>query len=192
MIRPGTSVNRPAMTSAPEKIRIMIRRWSATRWRCACHTPSGDRDQREDREQMDGAPWTPELDLLNPERADCHAKHQQHPDPADGAVRQRSLGRRELSEPQHEGRHRRQSVDGDRRCGIEQWCETQIARLLSPSADPTRRLDQTAALPSGTVSASDGISMRYFNDMLRTGYRRPCRCCGCLPPPPGAARSRAR
>src|SRR6202165_3871091 len=41
MMRPGTSVNAPAMTRAPRKREIMARRCSATRWRCAAHTASG-------------------------------------------------------------------------------------------------------------------------------------------------------
>jgi hypothetical protein len=37
---------------------------------------------------------------------------------------QRSLWRRELDHPQHESRHRREGVDGDRRRGIQQWRKT--------------------------------------------------------------------
>ena len=41
MTRPGSSVNRPAMTSAPVKMPIIALRWRWTRWRRACTTASG-------------------------------------------------------------------------------------------------------------------------------------------------------
>jgi hypothetical protein len=41
MMRPGTSVNRPATTSAPVKMAIMALRCRSTRWRRACTTASG-------------------------------------------------------------------------------------------------------------------------------------------------------
>ena len=46
-------------------------------------------DWRKDRKQMNGAEWPDQADLMNPERADRDRKHQHHPDPADGPVRQR-------------------------------------------------------------------------------------------------------
>jgi hypothetical protein len=42
MIRPGSNVNRPAITSAPAKVKIITRRCPLTSWRCARHTPSGN------------------------------------------------------------------------------------------------------------------------------------------------------
>ena len=52
MMRPGTNVKSPAITSAPEKMPIIVKRWRRTR------VPNADRHrgQREDREQMDRAP----------------------------------------------------------------------------------------------------------------------------------------
>ena len=62
-------------------------------------------------------------DLVDPERTDGHGSHQQHPDPADGPVRQRALGRGELDDAEHERGHRREGMKRDRGSGIEQWRE---------------------------------------------------------------------
>ena len=40
MIRPGTSVNSPASTSAPAKIDIIVILWVRTRWPRAASTPT--------------------------------------------------------------------------------------------------------------------------------------------------------
>src|SRR5882757_9008352 len=40
MIRPGTNVNRPAITSAPAKIEIIVILWARTLWRRAARTPN--------------------------------------------------------------------------------------------------------------------------------------------------------
>jgi hypothetical protein len=102
MIRPGTKVNSPAMTSPPLKIPIMILRWRRTSWRCALKTAIGSR-----------------------------TSHQQHPDPADGPVRQRALGGCELDDPQRQRGHRRERMKGYRGRGIEQWRKTHDARLMA-------------------------------------------------------------
>ena len=60
MMRPGTNVKRPAITSAPRNSPIMVERWRCTAWRCACQTPERQHHQREDRQQVDGAPRAPE------------------------------------------------------------------------------------------------------------------------------------
>src|ERR1700722_15012880 len=70
------------------------------------------RDQHEDRQQMDRAPGTDQPDLVDPERGDRHRRHQGYPDPPQGAMGQRALGRGELDNAQHEGGHRREGMNG--------------------------------------------------------------------------------
>jgi hypothetical protein len=41
MMRPGTNVKRPAISSAPTYSPIMVERWRDTEWLCAAQTPSG-------------------------------------------------------------------------------------------------------------------------------------------------------
>ena len=58
-------------------------------------------------------------DLMDPERTDGHRHHQGNPDPADGAMGQRPLGRGELDTPSSESRHRREGMKRDRGSGIK-------------------------------------------------------------------------
>src|SRR5450631_4262044 len=83
--------------------------------------PHGERKhrQRKDRQQVNRAPRTDQPDLVDPERTDCHGRHQAHPDPADGAMRQRSLRCRELDRAKHECGHRRERMKGDCGSGIQ-------------------------------------------------------------------------
>ena len=78
-------------------------------------------DQRKDRQQMDRAPWPPEPKLVNEERGHGDRRHEDDPDPAHGAVRQRALWRGKLDDAQDEGTHGREGMSLDRRRGIEQW-----------------------------------------------------------------------
>jgi len=82
--------------------------------------------QHHDRQQMDRAPGAdqPELVVVDPERTGGHGGHQDDPDPADGPVRQRSLGSCELDDPQPQRRHRRKGMKGYRGSGIEQRRKT--------------------------------------------------------------------
>ena len=79
---------------------------------CHPHT-EWKRHQREDRQQVDRAPRADQPDLMDPERTDRHRDHQAHPDPADGAVRQRSLRSCELDHAKHEGWRNRGCDDSD-------------------------------------------------------------------------------
>src|SRR5262245_15903737 len=107
MMRPGSSVNRPATTSAPVKIAIM-----ALRYLVAARMQDGKRRrrEREDRKQVDRAPPTPNAQVMDPERARRHGDHERDPDPADGAMGQRPFGRGELDRTEPEGGQRRNSM----------------------------------------------------------------------------------
>jgi hypothetical protein len=69
---------------------------------------------------MDRAPGADQPELVDPERTDRNAGHQGDPDGADRPMRKGPLGGRELHHPQHEGRHRRDGVQRDRRRRIKQ------------------------------------------------------------------------
>ena len=116
MIRPGSSVNSPATTSAPVKMAIIALRCRSTRWRRACTTASGS----EDREQMDRAPPTPDAQVVDPERVRRHGDHKRNPDPADGAMGQRPFGRGELDGAEPEGGQRRNSMQLGGGGGVQQ------------------------------------------------------------------------
>ena len=66
------------------------------------------------------------------------AGHQQHPDPAEGAMGQGSLGRCELDQAEHEGRHRREGMQRDRGSGIEQRREAheEFDSIRRPACEP--------------------------------------------------------
>ena len=78
-----------------------------------------------------------------------HRQHQEHPDPADGAMRQRALWRGELDDAEHKGRHRRESVDGDFRCCVQQWGETHARSLTL--ADPVRQRQPAVIRPRPSI-----------------------------------------
>ena len=101
MIRPGTNVNSACDHQRADEYRghgpaVRIHLVPA-------RPPDAERKhhQREDRQQVDRAPRAPQPDLMDPERAGGHERHQQDPDPAQRAMRQRSLRRGQL--------HRRQA-----------------------------------------------------------------------------------
>ena len=81
MIRPGSSVNSPAMTSAPEKISDHDRGGDPRRrCRCACHTPSGSVTSVKIDSRWIGLQGPQQPDLVDPERA-------RRPPPASGRPR---------------------------------------------------------------------------------------------------------
>src|ERR1700722_674667 len=84
--------------------------------------PDGEwnRDQHQDREQVDRAPNSHQPDLMDPERTDGYGQHQADPDPAEGAMRQGSLRRCQLDHAEHEGGHGREGMKRDRGSCIEQ------------------------------------------------------------------------
>ncbi len=161
MIRPGTKVNSPAISSAPANIAIMALRCWVTWWRRACRTANGSVDQREDRQQMDRAPRAPHPHIVDPERRDADDQHQRHPDIAERPVRQRSLGRGELNEAERERRHRREGMDLDRGRGIEK-------RLQGHARTPRHERAATAGgLPQG------GLEDHQREDRNHTDEGRP-------------------
>ena len=81
------------------------------------------RDEREDRKEMDRAPRPPQAQLMNPERARADDHHQGDPDPPDRAVRQGALLDGELHEAEHKRRRRHEGMKLNCRCGIEQGRE---------------------------------------------------------------------
>src|SRR5260370_14282516 len=63
-------------------------------------------DQREHRQQMNGAPWPPQPDLMDEERGTGHDEQQRRPDPTEDALRDRPLWRGELDRAERKGPHR--------------------------------------------------------------------------------------
>jgi hypothetical protein len=95
-------------------------------------TPDRQRQhhERENRQEMDRAPRPPELQLVNEKRADRDREHEPDPDPAEGPVRQRALGGRELHEAERERRHRREGVKLDPGRGGQQRREIHVRASL--------------------------------------------------------------
>jgi len=75
--------------------------------------------EREDREQMNRAPWPPHAQLMDPERGRRHDHHEHDPDPADGTMGQRPLGRGELQRAEPEGGQGREGMQLDRGGGVQ-------------------------------------------------------------------------
>jgi hypothetical protein len=73
--------------------------------------------QGEDRQEVNRAPRSEEAQLMNPERADADHEHQQHPQPAERAMRGCALRPAELHYAKRECRHRRKRMQLDSRTG---------------------------------------------------------------------------
>jgi hypothetical protein len=83
----------------------------------------GEHREREDREQMDRAPWAPDAQLMDPERARRHRHHEQDPNPAKRAMGQRALGRGKLHRAEPEGGQGRKSMQLDGGRSVQQRCK---------------------------------------------------------------------
>ena len=120
MMRPGTKVNRPAISKRAGEHRD--HRLAMPDYVVAACVQHGERqhDQREDRQKMDRAPDAPHPQLVDPERRRTDDRHQRHPDPADGPMRERSLRGGELHEAERKSAHRREGVNLNCRRSVEQ------------------------------------------------------------------------
>ena len=175
MMRPGTNVKRPAITSAPRYSPIMVERWRDTAWRVRGPEPERQHHQREDRQQVDGAPRPPEPDLMHPERADGDDQHQGRPGVAERAMACGALDARQLHGAQHEGaqsRHRHAAGSaGARRQGEGPWRSPDVnsihIEVVGPSASASR--DRRAPLPGHVLDSADWR-------LPRTGSRRRRAC----------------
>ena len=120
---PGTNVNKPASSSAPAKIEIIVIRWARTLCRRAASTPTTSMMGANTDSRWIGLhgphsrmPWIRNDDPLITE-------HQHDPHPAERPVRQRAFGRGELDRAEGEGGHRGESVDLNFGRGVQQRCE---------------------------------------------------------------------
>ena len=66
----------------------------------------GEHDEREDRQEVDGAPGSPQSDLLHPKRADGDRQHDRRPGVAERPMLRGALRARQLHGAQHKGAER--------------------------------------------------------------------------------------
>src|SRR6266568_8729793 len=131
-------------------------------------------DQREQRQQMNGAPRPPQPDRVNEERADDHGEHQRRPDPAEQAVGDRPLRRGELDRAKREGAERGKGVPLDERRRGQQRSERHLWSLLSSQAMTS--LSQVPAMNERIELASNSTSSRRLltrSPILTIPHSRP-------------------
>ena len=85
--------------------------------------------QREQGQQVDGAPRPPHADRMDEERATRDQNHEKRPCPADRPVRERSFGGQKLQGPQTDRHECEGGVEPNDRGGVEQRGERHTPTL---------------------------------------------------------------
>ena len=113
MMRPGTKVKIPVITSAPAKIENYRDLMGAHAMPAGRQDADDQHQWREYREQMDGTPGAPEPVAvgMNEKRRGADRQLQHDPNPSDCSMGYGALGCRKLDDTKHKRRHRAEGMN---------------------------------------------------------------------------------